>query len=93
MLSDIYAENHQLDGREPLTSLDLFSCVGNHALGLERAGIRTTAFCELNPWRRARIKEQFPEVPIYDDARIFNGIAADIVIGGPPCQRDRKSVV
>lgn len=73
-----------------MRSLDLFSCIGCHAIGFERAGIRTEAFCEINPWRRARIADRFPRTPIYEDARTFNlssaDIWADVVIGGPPCQ-------
>ena len=69
-----------------MRSLDLFSCVGNHALGFARAGIETAAFCEINPWRRERLAEQFPTTPIYEDVITFDGIPADIIFGGPPCQ-------
>lgn len=70
-----------------MRSLDLFSCVGCHAIGFERAGIRTVAFCESNAWRRDRLAEQYPRTPIYDDVRTYEGDKAEIVIGGPPCQR------
>ena len=69
-----------------LTSLDLFSCIGCHAIGMERAGIHTVALCEVSPWRRARLAEKFPTTPIYEDVRTFNGIPANIIFGGPPCQ-------
>jgi site-specific DNA-cytosine methylase len=68
-------------------ALDLFSCIGNHAIGFDRAGIETVAFCEINPWRRDRIAADYPETPIYEDVRDFPGLPADIVIGGPPCQQ------
>lgn len=36
-----------------MKALDLFSCIGCHAIGFDRAGIRTVQFCEVDPWRRA----------------------------------------
>lgn len=72
-----------------LRSLDLFSCIGCHALGFQRAGIETVGLCEINPWRRARLAELFPKVPIHADVRQFclshADLHAEIVIGGPPC--------
>ncbi len=71
-----------------MRSLDLFSCVGCHAIGFERAGIETAALCEIEPWRRERLKEKWPEIKIYEDVQsIHNPPAVDIVFGGPPCQR------
>ena len=71
-----------------MRSLDLFSCIGCHALGFERAGIETIAFCEANEARRKELIAQFPGIPIYDDVRTMRDFpAAEIVIGGPPCQR------
>lgn len=70
-----------------MNSLDLFSCIGCHALGFERAGIQTKALCEVNPWRRERLREQFPSnIEIHDDIRKLPAVKADIVFGGPPCQ-------
>jgi DNA (cytosine-5)-methyltransferase 1 len=70
-----------------MRALDLFSCVGCHARGFERAGFETVALCELNPWRRARLREQWPDTPIYDDVEQPVPYKADVVVGGPPCQR------
>ena len=69
--------------------LDLFSCVGCHALGMSRAGHETIAFCENNPWRRHILFNQFPGIPVYDDIQdaAFKGRNADICFGGPPCQK------
>lgn len=68
--------------------LDLFSCVGCHALGLSYAGpFETITFCESNPWRRERLAENFPGVPVHDDVRTLSAPRADIVFGGPPCQQ------
>lgn len=70
-----------------MRSLDLFSCIGCHALGFARAGIETVAFCESNPWRRGVLTKHFPGIPVHADARAFAGVPCDIIIGGPPCQR------
>lgn len=69
-----------------MRSLDLFSCIGAHALGFRRAGIETVAFCESSEWRRECLAERFPGTPIHDDVRTFRPIEGEIVIGGPPCQ-------
>jgi len=70
-----------------MLALDVFSCIGCHTIGLERTGIETAAFCEVNPRRRAVLARRFPDVPVYDDIRTFEGVPADIIIGGPPCQQ------
>src|SRR6516165_166391 len=49
--------------------LDLFSGIGGFALGLERAGMRTVAFCEIDPYCRAVLRKHWPDVPIYGDVR------------------------
>jgi DNA (cytosine-5)-methyltransferase 1 len=73
--------------------LDLFSGIGGFSLGLERAGMRTVAFCEIEPFCRAVLKKHWPAVPCYDDVRTINlerlaadGIYADVICGGFPCQ-------
>lgn len=66
--------------------LDLFSCVGCHAVGLSRVGgFETVAFVEKSPFRRALLAKHFT-APIFDDVRTFNGLPADVCFGGPPCQ-------
>jgi site-specific DNA-cytosine methylase len=71
-----------------LRVLDLFSCIGCHAIGLERVGgFETVAFCESNPWRRERLAERYPGIPIHADVRTLSGVHADVVFGGPPCQK------
>lgn len=77
-----------------LRVLDLFSGTGSFSLGLERTeGFRTVAFCEVNQYRRGILRRHWPEVPIYDDIRELtgarlaaDGIAADVICGGFPCQ-------
>lgn len=73
--------------------LDLFSGIGGFSLGLERAGMTTVAFCEIEPYCRAVLKKHWPDVPCYDDIRTLSaqrlsadGIAVDVICGGFPCQ-------
>lgn len=75
-------------------ALDLFSGLGGFSLGLERAGMETVAFCEIDPFCRKVLRKHWPEVPIYDDVhevcreQLENaGITPiDVVCGGFPCQ-------
>jgi DNA (cytosine-5)-methyltransferase 1 len=74
--------------------LDLFSGIGGFSLGLERAGMTTVAFCEIEPFPRAVLAKHWPEVPCYDDVRTLtaerlaaDGIGGvDVICGGFPCQ-------
>lgn len=68
--------------------LDVFSCIGFHSIGLQRAGaFEIAALCESNPRRRQELARLHPGTPIYDDIRTMPAITADIIFGGPPCQR------
>jgi hypothetical protein len=71
----------------------LLSGIGGFSLGLERAGMRTVAFCEIEPYCRAVLKKHWPNVPCYDDVRTLtadrlraDGIVPDVICGGFPCQ-------
>jgi DNA (cytosine-5)-methyltransferase 1 len=73
--------------------LDLFSGIGGFSLGLERAGMRTVAFCEIDPFCRRVLAKHWPHVPCYPDVRELtadriraDGIAVDVICGGFPCQ-------
>jgi DNA (cytosine-5)-methyltransferase 1 len=72
--------------------LDLFSGIGGFSLGLERAGMRTVAFCEIDPYCRAVLAKHWPDAPVLDDVRSvdaqsLSGVEAiDVVCGGFPCQ-------
>jgi DNA (cytosine-5)-methyltransferase 1 len=74
--------------------LDLFSGIGGFSLGLERAGMQTVAFCEIEPYCRAVLRKHWPNVPCYEDVRTLtaerlreDGIGSiDVICGGFPCQ-------
>jgi len=73
--------------------LDLFSGIGGFSLGLERAGMRTVAFCEIDPYCRRVLQRHWPDTPIYDDVQQLtadrlraDGIVASAICGGFPCQ-------
>ena len=73
--------------------LDLFSGIGGFSIGLERAGMRTVAFCETERFCRAVLAKHWPSVPCYDDVRTLtadrlarDGINVDVICGGFPCQ-------
>jgi len=80
--------------------LDLFSGIGGFSLGLERAGMETAAFCEIEDFPRKVLAKHWPDVPIasdvtkltykdgalYDDGQeIYRG-TIDVLCGGFPCQ-------
>lgn len=73
--------------------LDLFSGIGGFSLGMERAGMRTVAFCEIDPYCQRVLARHWPNVPVYSDVRQLtaerlraDGIAVDVVTAGFPCQ-------
>jgi len=74
--------------------LDIFSGIGGFSLGLERAGMETVAFCEIDPFCQKVLRKHWPEVPIYDDVRKLtrerleaDGITGiEVITGGFPCQ-------
>ena len=72
-----------------LRVLDLFSGIGGFSLGLERAGMRTVAFCEIEPYCRAVLRKHWPDVPCFEDVRdlhAFDVGPVDVICGGFPCQ-------
>lgn len=69
--------------------LSLFAGVGGFDLGLERAGMRTVAFCERDEFCRRVLAKHWPSVPCFDDVRTLKGEdvgAVDVICGGYPCQ-------
>ncbi len=82
--------------------LDLFSGIGGFSLGLERAGMETVAFCEIEGYPRKVLKKHWPDVPIAGDIRkltykrttqelVYDGGVIYVgtinaICGGFPCQ-------
>ena len=73
-----------------LKVLDLFSGIGGFSLGLERAGMETVAFCEIEEYPRKVLAKHWPGVPIHKDIRKLDGTqyrgTVDVICGGFPCQ-------
>lgn len=73
--------------------LDLFSGIGGFSLGLERAGMSTVAFCEVDKKAQLVLKKHWPSIPIFDDVKTLNkeklderSISVELICGGFPCQ-------
>jgi DNA (cytosine-5)-methyltransferase 1 len=74
--------------------LDLFSGIGGMSLGLERAGMHTVAFCEIEPFCQTVLRKHWPHIPIYKDIRTLTASrlkgdkieTIDVICGGFPCQ-------
>ena|SRR6202035_1864927 len=78
-----------------LNVLDLFSGIGGFSLGLERAGMKTVAFCEIDPYCRKVLKKHWPTVTCYEDIKELSGqklwddgntVSIQVICGGFPCQ-------
>ena len=74
--------------------LDLFSGLGGFSYGLERIGVKTVAFCEMDKYCKLVLQKHWKGVKIYNDVKeitkekfIADGIQfPDIITGGFPCQ-------
>jgi DNA (cytosine-5)-methyltransferase 1 len=73
--------------------LSLFAGIGGFDVGLERAGFRSAAFCEIEPYCQKVLAKNWPGVPIYGDVRELtaarlaaDGVVPDVIVGGFPCQ-------
>ena len=74
--------------------LDLFSGIGGFALGLQRVGFETIAFCEIDKYCQLLLNEKWKGVKIYNDVKEItkekfkaDGIELpEIITGGFPCQ-------
>ena len=75
-----------------LSVLDIFSGIGGFSLGLEKAGMKTMAFCEINQFCRKILKKHWPSIPIFNDITIVHKenlktlSKIDVIAGGFPCQ-------
>lgn len=73
--------------------LDLFSGIGGFSLGLEKAGFKTAAFCEIDEHARKVLRKHWPPVPIFNNIKELTGGDVelivgkiDVICGGFPCQ-------
>ena len=66
--------------------LDLFSGIGGFSLGLERAGMQTVAFCEIDRYASKVLKKHWPHVPNLGDVTTAEFPHAEVVAAGFPCQ-------
>ena len=66
--------------------LDMFSGIGGFSLGLERAGMRTVAFCECDPYCQAVLRKHWPDVPVFGDVRTLTAEASADATG----KQDRR---
>lgn len=69
--------------------IDLFAGAGGLALGLHRVGGRSLLAVEINHECVETYRSNFPGTEVLEeDVRTveWNGLVADVVVGGPPCQ-------
>lgn len=70
--------------------LDLFSGIGGFSLGLNRAGMKTIAFCEIEEFPRKVLAKHWPNVLIFRDIKELHATditePIDLICGGYPCQ-------
>jgi DNA (cytosine-5)-methyltransferase 1 len=70
-----------------LRVLSLFAGIGGFDLGLERTGgFETVAFCEIEPYQRALMRQNWPQAADLGDVRHIGRVPCDLVTGGFPCQ-------
>lgn len=73
-----------------LKVLDLFSGIGGFSLGLERAGLETVAFCEIDPYCQKILAKHWPKLKIFNDIKNLSrsdlSESVDVICGGFPCQ-------
>ncbi len=67
--------------------LDLFAGIGGFAIGLEKAGFETMAFCEIDPFCRKVLGKVWPNVEQFSDiTHLKYRQNVDLVTAGFPCQ-------
>ncbi len=62
-----------------LKALELFAGIGGESLALRAAGIRTAAYCEINPWcqevlRSNMARGHLDKAPIFPDVKKLRGV-------------------
>jgi len=79
---------------EKLKVVSLFAGIGGIDLGLHlTGGFETVAVCEIEPYAQSQLKRLFPAAVLYEDVTTLDaeqlardGIRADVLCGGFPCQ-------
>lgn len=61
--------------------IDLFAGIGGMSLGLERAGMQTVAFCEIDERCRSVLRRHWPDVPLHGDVRSLRGLPLSGLVG------------
>lgn len=78
-----------------MRALELFAGVGGGSLALRAANVRTSAYCEINPWSQAVLRDNIARgrldaAPIFPDVRELEAKQVrgpiDVIAGGFPCQ-------
>ena len=77
-----------------MKTLDLFSGIGGFSIGLERAGFKTVAFCEIDKYCKLILKKHWKDIKIYPDVREITKQQLEedgcelpeVITGGFPCQ-------
>ena len=78
--------------KKSLSVFDIFSGIGGFSLGLEKAGMQTVAFCEINPFCQKILKKHWSSVPVFSNVTAltkedFTSLPKiDVIAGGFPCQ-------
>jgi hypothetical protein len=57
---------------QPITNLSLFSGIGALELALEKAGILTIGFCEIEDWPFAVLEKHWPNVPKWRNVKCIS---------------------
>lgn len=65
-----------------LKALDLFSGIGGFSYGLDKAGIETTAFCEMDPACQAVLNHHWPDTAIFQNVKDLFYRSLDGRVGG-----------
>ncbi len=66
--------------KEKLKVLDLFAGIGGFSLGLHNAGMKTIAFCEIDPFCQKVLKKNFPNIPVVGDIRKLSALRAGRIV-------------
>lgn len=78
-------------------ALELFAGIGGGSLALQAVGVRTAAYCEINPFCRAVLQSNMgkgklhtapilPDVTTLSSADLPRGAKIDMIAGGFPCK-------